>query len=679
MAPLSSLSASERQVVEVQLICDKALVMYRQLPNVLIFTFVATSALILYYREVEQLWFWWVGMQLVTAVRLGTLILWRRHWSATGMVADSQKAIRLFVAFALLSGVLWAVFSVAFFAISTPSQRLVIAMVMATVAAGSVNVLALVPWASKLFIVFLIAPLVVLFASTGELDDLVVAGLGVALFIGLTGFAKVASGSASHLLVAAQQREFRLANAATQRDELLRDKNSLESRLAEKIERLEFEITLKERYARELSRMAELDTMTGLLNRSAFERELHHQLDWATSTDVPLAIFALEILRFDVLELQGVRATEQMLVSIATRLRLFFGEDVLIARWGGAEFAVAVPDIEQRWNDRGIFLRASLQETIEVDAGALRVDVMIGIAPVATSVHLDTLMYRASVAKHSLRQQGIGGVKVFDEALDVVIRQRQKLRRALHASLETDDLKLVFQPIEPCVANVDGKKVPRKMEALLRWDEPELGAVSPALFIPVAEESGLIMPLGRWVLLEACRTALAWPDAAIVCVNVSVQQILAGDLLQDVNRALAISGLPASRLQIEITESVFSQDIDRVCGVLEQVRQLGVTLAIDDFGTGYSSLAYLRHLPVDVIKIDRSFIQDLDQGARKLLVAMVSMARGLGFRIVVEGVETAEQQNLLMAMGVDYLQGYFIARPMAASDAKGWLARGKGA
>ena len=679
MAPLSSLSVSERQVVEVQLIRDKALVMYRQLPNVLIFTFVATSALILYYAEVEQLWVWWGGMQVVTALRLGTLILWRRRWSATIEIADSQKAIRLFVAFALLSGVLWAVFSVAFFAISTPSQRLVIAMVMATVAAGSVNVLALVPWASKLFIVLLIAPLVVLFASTGELDDLVVAGLGVALFIGLTGFAKVASGSASHLLVAAQQREFRLANAASQRDELLRDKNSLESRLAEKIERLEFEITLKERYARELSRMAELDTMTGLLNRSAFERELHHQLDWATSTDIPLAIFALEILRFDVLELQGVRATEQILVSIATRLRLFFGEDVLIARWGGAEFAVAVPDPEQRWNDRGIFLRASLQETIEVDAGALRVDVMIGIAPVATSVHLDTLMYRASVAKHSLRQQGIGGVKVFDEALDVVIRQRQKLRRALHASLETDDLKLVFQPIEPCVADLDGKKVPRKMEALLRWDEPELGAVSPALFIPVAEESGLIMPLGRWVLLEACRTALAWPDEAIVCVNVSVQQILAGDLLQDVNRALAISGLPASRLQIEITESVFSQDIDRVCGVLEQVRQLGVTLAIDDFGTGYSSLAYLRHLPVDVIKIDRSFIQDLDQGARKLLVAMVSMARGLGFRIVVEGVETAEQQNLLMAMGVDYLQGYFIARPMAASDAKCWLARAKGA
>ncbi|MEN0036107.1 MAG: EAL domain-containing protein [Cellvibrio sp.] len=677
MAPLSSLSLSERQVVEVQLIRDKALVMYRQLPNVLIFTFVATSALILYYREVEQLWFWWAGMQLVTAMRFVTLMFWRRHWSTTGVVADSQKAIRLFVAFSLISGLLWAVFSISFFAASTSSQRLVIALVMATVAAGSVNVLALVPWASRLFIAFLIAPLVVLFASTGQMDDLVVAGLGIALFIGLTGFAKVASGSASHLLVAAQQREFRLANAASQRDELLRDKNSLESRLAEKIERLEFEITLKERYARELSRMAELDTMTGLLNRSAFERELHHQLDWATSADAPIAIFALEILRFDVLELQGARATEQILVSMAGRLRRFFGEDVLIARWGGAEFAVAVPDPEQRWNDRGLFLRANLQEAIEVDDGALRVDVMIGIAPVMYAVDLDTLIYRASVAKHSLRQQGIGGVKVFDEALDVVIRQRQKLRRALHASLETDDLKLVFQPIEPCAANTGGKIVPRKMEALLRWDEPELGAVSPALFIPVAEESGLIMPLGRWVLLEACRTALAWPDAAIVCVNVSVQQILAGDLLQDVNRALAISGLVPSRLQIEITESVFSQDIDRVCSVLEQVRKLGVTLAIDDFGTGYSSLAYLRHLPVDVIKIDRSFIQDLDQGARKLLVAMVSMARGLGFRIVVEGVETVEQQNLLISMGVDYLQGYLIARPMAANDAKGWLARGK--
>jgi EAL domain-containing protein (putative c-di-GMP-specific phosphodiesterase class I) len=159
----------------------------------------------------------------------------------------------------------------------------------------------------------------------------------------------------------------------------------------------------------------------------------------------------------------------------------------------------------------------------------------------------------------------------------------------------------------------------------------------------------------------------------VVSVNVSIHQILGGDLLADVNAALKSSGLAPERLEIEITESVFSHDIDLVCSVLEQIRALGVSLAIDDFGTGYSSLAYLRRLPVNIIKIDRSFIADLDHDARKLLLAIVGMARGLGFRIVVEGVETEQQRNLLVAMGVDYLQGYLISRPISARNVAGWL------
>lgn len=670
MAPHSLLPVSDRQG-EVQLVCEKARVMYRQLPNVLIFTFVATAAIILYYRDIQQLWVWWAVMQVVTGARLATLFIWRRYWSASDNPDHARQAMRFFVILSLASGFLWGAFSVTFFSVSTPSQRLVTAMVMATVAAGSVNVLALVPWASRLFIAFLIVPLIILYASTGNMDDLVVAGLGTALFIGLSGFAKVANDSAAHLIVMARQREQRLVKAASQCDELRRDNRSLESRLAEQIETLEFEMTLKERYASELARIAALDTLTGLLNRSAFERELQQQvLTNRPLSQQPLAIFSLEVLRFDVLELQGASVSEQILIVIAQRLRDHVGKNALIARWGGAEFAIALQGSEQDCFQYGAVLRAILQESIETDAGALYVDVMVGVSCINVGVQdFEVLIYQASVAKHSLRQQGVAGVKVFDEALDVVIRQRQKLRRALHASLETDDLKLVFQPIEPCTQGV-----PRKMEALLRWDEPELGAVSPALFIPVAEESGLIVPLGRWVLIEACRTAMTWPDEAVVSVNVSVQQILAGDLLQDVRTALAVSGLAVQRLEIEITESVFSQDIDLVCRVLDALRALGVSLAIDDFGTGYSSLAYLRRLPVDVIKIDRCFIADLDQGAHKLLTAMVSMARSLGFRIVVEGVETLEQHRLLTAMGVDYLQGYLIARPMAAGNVAAWLA-----
>jgi EAL domain-containing protein (putative c-di-GMP-specific phosphodiesterase class I) len=211
------------------------------------------------------------------------------------------------------------------------------------------------------------------------------------------------------------------------------------------------------------------------------------------------------------------------------------------------------------------------------------------------------------------------------------------------------------------------------MEALLRWHHEDFGQVSPVTFIPIAEENGLIVPLGRWVLLSACRAATTWQGGCVVCVNVSIHQLLAGDLLQDIERALQHSGLAANRLEIEITESMFAQDMVYICSVLESVRALGVSIAIDDFGTGYSSLAYLRRLPVDTIKIDRSFITEIDDDARKLLFSIVTMGRGLGFKIVAEGVETIQQEDLLLALGVDYLQGYLLSMPIPLAAAQTWL------
>jgi len=650
---------------------DKAVAIYRQLPNVLIFTFVATSALALYFKDDANslsLLLWWGAMQLVSLLRFASLLWWRR--SMRLQQTHPERMIRLFMLGSLMSGVIWACFSLGYFHSSSASQRLVIALMMSTIAAGSVTVLALAPWVNRLFVALLIGPLVILFATTGAADDLVIAGLGLALFIGLTGFARVAGDSALYLFIAARDKDSKIADVVTQRDELIRAKDELEVRLAEQIETLEFEMALKERYAQELARVASSDTLTGLLNRSSFERELRHSVAAARAGNRSLVVFSIEVLRFDVIELQGAVASEQILLVLADRLNKALPPNSLIARWGGAEFVVAMTVQGRNWLHEGNSLRSLLQQPIETGTGIIRVDAIIGIASFpGGGADTEQLLYQTSVAKHSLRQQGVGGVKKFDLALDVEIRQRQRLRHSLHAALESDDLRLVFQPIEPCNPSVS-----RKMEALLRWDEPELGAISPTLFIPIAEESGLIVPLGRWVLEEACRAAASWQDGAVVSVNVSIHQILAGDLVADTQRALADSALPPGQLEIELTESVFSHDIDRVCAVLEQIRALGVVLAIDDFGTGYSSLAYLRRLPVDILKVDRSFIHDLDLDARKLLLAIIGMARGLGFRIVVEGVETEQQQNLLLAMGVDYLQGYLISRPLPASGVKGWLA-----
>jgi len=656
--------------VEQQLQCEKAIAMYRQLPNVLIFTFVASSALALYFQEAASqlsLLLWWGSMQLVSLLRLGSLWWW--HQSLRQQHQNYTQMIRLFMLGALVSGGVWASFSVAYFNDAPAAQRLVIALVMATIAAGSINVLMLVPWVGRLFMALLIGPLVVLFATTGAMDDLVVAGLSLALFIGLTGFARVSRDSALHLFAAARDKDRSIAAALSQRDELARAKDDLELRLAEQIETLQFEIALKERYAQELARVASSDPLTGLLNRSSFERELRQQIEMARANNSCLGVLAIEVLRFDVIELQGAAVSEQILLVLADRLKSAMPRGSLIARWGGSEFAVTMSTQGRKWVHEAALLRGVLQQPIETGAGIMRIDVMIGISAFPGEARdAEQLLYQTSIARHSLRQQGTGGVKLFDLALDVGIQQRQRLRRSLHSALEADELSLVFQPIEPCSTSI-----PRKMEALLRWDEPELGAISPLLFIPVAEESGLIVPLGRWVLASACKAAAQWSGDAVVSVNVSIHQILGGDLLADVNAALVASGLAPERLEIEITESVFSHDIDLVCSVLEQIRALGVSLAIDDFGTGYSSLAYLRRLPVNIIKIDRSFIADLDHDARKLLLAIVGMARGLGFRIVVEGVETEQQRNLLVAMGVDYLQGYLVSRPIAAHHVAGWL------
>ncbi|WP_062064494.1 putative bifunctional diguanylate cyclase/phosphodiesterase [Cellvibrio sp. OA-2007] len=652
------------------LICEKASAMYRQLPNVLIFTFVAASALALYFQGAASqlsLFLWWGGMQLVNVLRLGSLWWW--HRTSRQQRQNPAQMVRLFMIGSLVSGVGWAAFSIAYFHDATTPQRLVIALVMATIAAGSINVLALVPWVSRLFMIMLIGPLVILFATTGAMSDLVVAGLGLALFIGLSGFARVSRDTAFHLFVAARDKDRITADAAGNYEELARAKDNLELRLAEQIETLEFEIALKERYAQELARVASSDPLTGLLNRSSFERELCQQIEVARTNRGCVGVFAIEVLRFDVIELQGAVVSEQILLVLAERLKSVMPPGSLIARWGGSEFAVTMTSQGRKWAQEAALLRGVFQQPIETGAGVMRIDVMIGVSVFPGEARdAEQLLYQTSIARHSLRQQGTGGVKLFDLALDVGIQQRQRLRRSLHSALEADELSLVFQPIEPC-----GYSVARKMEALLRWDEPELGTISPLLFIPVAEESGLIVPLGRWVLVSACKAAAHWPGGTVVSVNVSIHQILGGDLLADVKAALAISGLAPERLEIEITESVFSHDIGLVCSVLERIRTLGVSLAIDDFGTGYSSLAYLRKLPVNIIKVDRSFIADLDHDARKLLLAIVGMARGLGFRIVVEGVETEQQRNLLVAMGGDYLQGYLISRPIAAGSVADWL------
>lgn len=670
------IAAQQASEQEQPLVHQKLIAMFRQLPNVLIFTFVATSALALYFydhhREVG-LWGWWGVMQLVSLLRLASLLWWRKAY--TRLDVNWQRVLIVFGASALLVGALWASFTLAYFSSASAGQRLVISLVMSTIAAGSVNVLALMPWVNRVFIGLLIGPLVVLFAQSGRMDDLVVAGLGVVLFIGLTGFSRVAGENLVGSLLATQNHHNKIATVFAQRDELIKAKDELEDRVMRQISALQAEVQLKERYAQELDKIASCDQLTGLLNRTGFDEQLRELLVQARVKQQVVGLMAIEVLHFDVVELQGTLVSDQVLLALADRLKHFMSPQSLIASWGGAEFFVATAqeDLEAGetpfWNRYAALVQDVLQQSIATDAGPICVDVLIGVTRYPDlAINNELMFYQSAAAKHNLRKLGVGGIKVFDPHLDASLKERHHLRQALHKALEESSLSLVFQPLVP-----SAKSQPYKMEALLRWEHSEFGQVSPVVFIPIAEESGLIVPLGRWVLHSACTTATSWPKECVVCINVSIHQILAGNLLADIQSALEQSGLPPSRLEIEITESMFAQDIDYISSVLGAVQALGVGVAIDDFGTGYSSLAYLRRLPVNTVKIDRSFINEIDQDARKLLFSIVTMARGLGFDIVAEGVETHQQQDLLLALGVDYLQGYLLSKPISSQAALAWL------
>ena len=654
---------------------NKLTAMYRQLPNVLIFTFVTTSALTLYFhdRRENHLWLWWSLFQAVTLLRLVGFHWWQINHECSEVVI--RRFAFWFASSSLVTGCLWAYFSISYFPGATSSQRMVISLVMSTIASGSVNVLSLMPWVNRLFSALLIGPLIILFAQSGAPDDWLVAGLGVTLFIGLTGFSRVAGRNLLDSFLMAQGHRQTIISVFSQRDDLVKTKAELEERVKQQINTLKDEIELRERYAQDLKKIIEQDLRTGLLNRRSFDEQLQQLLQQLNLSSEGVGFLAIEILNFDVVEMQGTSISDQVLITLSDRLKNFLPSQALLAFWGGAEFYVAVSQKTIKTNETFDLIRYAtllndvLQQPIATYTGQICVDALVGATSFPNlAANAENLFYQSVVAKHSLRRLGVGGVRIFDPKLDASLRERHYLRHALLQAVQTNSLTLAFQPLVPSSIHQ-----PYKMEALLRWNSAEFGQVSPAVFIPIAEESGLIVPLGRWVLNTACNAAMNWPDNCVVCVNVSVHQILTGNLQTEIKSALEQSGLAPERLEVEITESVFAQDIAYISAELESVRSLGVGLAIDDFGTGYSSLAYLLRLPVNTIKIDRSFIAEIDHCSRKLLFSIVAMARGLGFQIVAEGVETYEQQDLLLALGVDYLQGYLLSKPLPQHPARDWL------
>ncbi len=414
--------------------------------------------------------------------------------------------------------------------------------------------------------------------------------------------------------------------------------------------------------------MARHDALTRLPNRMLFHERLEHAMDMV-GRGVGCAILGLDLDRFKLVnDTLGHPVGDGLLKAVADRLQACIREVDTLARLGGDEFAIIQVGVE-RPEDAGLLANRIIMaflDPFDIEGHQIVAGTSVGvaIAPV-DGTSSDTLLKNADIALYLAKNEGRGTVRFFEPEMDARIQLRRTLELDLRNALLRNEFELYYQPL----VNLDAGTV-TGFEALLRWHHPVRGVVSPMEFIPVAEETGMIVAIGEWVLRTACSEAENWPTTISLAVNLSPIQFKKGNLVATVQAALDASGLNPERLELEITESVLLQHTVATLAALRQLRGMGIGVVLDDFGTGYSSLSYLRSFPFDKIKIDQSFVRDLvkDKEAMSIVRAITGLGQSLGIKTTAEGVETVEQLDKLREEGCTEVQGYFFSRPKPASE-----------
>jgi diguanylate cyclase (GGDEF)-like protein len=423
-----------------------------------------------------------------------------------------------------------------------------------------------------------------------------------------------------------------------------------------------------------IAHLAQHDALTGLPNRAHFLARIDQALARAQRGE-GFALFCLDLDRFkQVNDTLGHPIGDLLLKDVTARLRATLRETDMVARLGGDEFAI-IQDLTRQPPDSTALARRIVDVVSApylINGHRIVVGTSIGIALApADGTAADTLLKAADLALYRAKAEGRGVWRFFEPSMDARMQERRRMEVGLRDALEHEHFTVLYQPLlEVGSLRVSG------FEALLRWRQPDGNLALPGSFIPLAEETGLIVPIGEWVLRQACRAALLWPEQMSVAVNVSAVQFRHPRFVEQVREALAETGLAPGRLELEVTETIMLQDSAVVVAQLNRLRGLGVRIAMDDFGTGYSSLSYLRSFPFDTIKIDRSFVRDLDArgDARAIVSAIVGLGESLGMRTTAEGVETEAELAGLRRVGCSDAQGFLFSHPIPPEEVAGFLA-----
>lgn len=437
------------------------------------------------------------------------------------------------------------------------------------------------------------------------------------------------------------------------------------------------DITSRRNAEARIGHMARFDELTGLPNRVHFRDEIGQMLTSGNGSLSALLFIDLDQFK-QVNDTLGHPSGDKLLCAVTARLRRLLRPEDFVARFGGDEFVVFQRGLQSTEDAASLARRIvdRLSERYEIDHHLVEIGASIGIAMTSPDTSVDVLLKNADMALYRAKADGRGTFCFFRDEMAHTVETRRVLELDLRHALAHEEFELYYQPL----VNLKSGRI-STCEALLRWNHPTRGAVSPADIIPVVEDMGLVVDLGRWILRKACMECMKWPDPVSVAVNFSPQQFHQRDVMTEVRYALEVSGLPAHRLEIEITESSLLRNTQWTLDVLSQLREAGVRISLDDFGTGYSSLSYLHNFPLNKVKIDRSFLEDIgNHRPLTLLRGVARLSADLGMSVVVEGIETNEQLELISAEGtVTEAQGFLFSRPVPAPRVRELLKASHGA